>query len=75
MVSLDVIRKELKVKPTDNQGIVIQTAQEQAKKFLRARKEFAWNATNLTKDIRQRQISLFEGYGAKVRGKRRPRSQ
>lgn len=26
-----------------------------------------WNATNITKDIRQKQISLFERYGAGVR--------
>ena len=28
---------------------------------------FVWNATNITKDTRQKQIGLFERYGARVR--------
>lgn len=67
MVSLDEIRKELKIKPTEPQGAVIQKAQERAKEFLRKKQPFVWNATNITKDTRQKQISLFERYGASVR--------
>ena len=67
VVSLDEIRKELNVKPTDNQGTVIQEAQNRAKVYLRKRQPFIWNATDITKDIRQKQISLFERYGARVR--------
>jgi putative nucleotidyltransferase with HDIG domain len=66
-VSLDHIRNELKIKPTDNQGKVIQAAQERAREYLRKKQPFIWNATDLTKDTRQTQISLFERYGARVR--------
>ena len=67
MVSLDGIRAELKIKPTDNQGEVIRTAQERAREYLRKKQPFIWNATNLTKDTRQKLIGLFEKYGARVR--------
>ncbi len=67
MVSLDDLRKELGIKPTDNQGKVIQEARERAKEYLRKKQPFVWNATDLTKDIRQKQIGLFEQYGARVR--------
>lgn len=67
VISLDGIRRELKIKPTDAQGTVIQQARERAKQFLRKKEPFIWNATNLTRDIRQRQVSLFEQYGARVK--------
>ena len=67
MVSLDRFRTELEIKPTENQGKVIQAAREQAKEYLRKKQPFIWNATDLTKDIRQKQIGLFERYGARVR--------
>ena len=66
-VSLDHIRDELKIKATDNQGKVIQAAQERAREYLRNKKPFIWNATDLSRDTRQKQISLFERYGARVR--------
>ena len=67
MVSLDKIRAELGITPADNQGEVIRKAQEQAKEFLRKKQSFIWNATDLTKETRQKLIRLFEGYGASVR--------
>ena len=67
VVSLDDIRRELRIKPTDNQGEVIQTAQGQAREYLREKQPFVWNATDLTKDTRQKLVRLFEGYGARVR--------
>ena len=67
MVSLDGIRAERGIKPTDNQGEVIQAAQERAREHLRKKQPFVWNATDLTKDTRQKLIGLFERYGAKVR--------
>lgn len=67
MISLDEIRSEMKIKPTDHQGVIIQEAQEQAKVYLRKHQPFVWNATNITRDTRQKQISLFERYGASVR--------
>ena len=35
--------------------------------YLRKHQPFVWNATNITRDTRQKQISLFERYGASVR--------
>ncbi len=67
IISLDGIRAELGIKPTDNQGEVIQAAQERAKQLLRKKQPFIWNATDLTKDTRKKLIGLFERYGAGVR--------
>ena len=67
MISLDEIRDEFPVKPTDHQGIVVQAAQKQAREYLRHKESFIWNATNLTKDVRERLTTLFESYGARVR--------
>ena len=66
MISLDEIRKELHIKPTENQGEIIKTAQSRAREYLRRRQPFIWNATNLTRDIRTKQCSLFEQYCARV---------
>jgi len=66
-VSLDDIRREMNIKPTDKQGRVVQAAQEQARRHLRAKQPFVWNATSLTPMLRRKQIQLFEEYGASVR--------
>lgn len=67
VVSLDGLRAELGVKPTDRQGVVIQAGKERARECLRKKQPFIWNATNLTKDTRQKMIGLFKRYGASVR--------
>lgn len=67
VVSLDAIRRDLKIKPTDNQGIVLQTSKEQAKAYLRKQQSFIWNATNLIKQRRKVLIDLFVRYKAKVK--------
>ena len=67
VVSLDEIRKETRISPIENQGKIIQEAWEQARAYLRRKQPFIWNATDLSKDLRHRQVSLFEQYGAKVR--------
>lgn len=66
MVSLDNIRQQLNVLPTDNQGKVISTAQGRVKELLRNKQPFVWNATNITESLRMKWISLFEQYGAGV---------
>ena len=66
VVSLDDIRAELGVDPTDNQGTVVQLAQERCRELLRARTSFAFNATNLLRQTRQRWIGLFADYEARV---------
>lgn len=67
VVSLDGIRTELDVDPTDNQGTVIQTAKERCREHLRDGRDFAFNATNLTPLTRQRWIDLFAEYRARIR--------
>jgi hypothetical protein len=47
VVSLDDIRGELDVEPTDDQGTVVQLARERCREFLRAKTAFAFNATNI----------------------------
>jgi putative nucleotidyltransferase with HDIG domain len=68
-LSLDDIRRENKISPTDKKknGQVIQLAKEKAKEFLRAKKSFVFNATNITSDRRGRWISLFIDYNARVK--------
>ncbi len=67
MISLDKIRKELGISPTENQGRVISVSHERAKELLRKKQSFVWNATNITELTRGKQISLFENYGASVK--------
>jgi putative nucleotidyltransferase with HDIG domain len=66
VVSLDDIRTELDVEATDNQGMVIQHAKERCRESLRSGKSFAFSATNLLRQTRQRWIDLFANYGARV---------
>lgn len=67
VVSLDELRSAMGISPVAEQGRVVQAAREQARKYLRARQTFIWNATNLTEPMRSNLVSLFEGYGAAVR--------
>ncbi|WP_223241497.1 AAA family ATPase [Flammeovirga sp. EKP202] len=69
MVSLDNIRREHQFDPTNTKhnGKVIQLAKEEVKVLLRKKGSFVFNATNLTSDLRQKWISLFLDYKAKVR--------
>lgn len=66
IVSLDALRDELEVDPTENQGAVIQAAREKCREHLRAGRDFAFNATNITRQTRDRWISLFADYQARV---------
>jgi len=67
VVSLDDIRAEMGVDPAGNQGQVIQEARERARVYLRAGQDFAWNATNITRNMRGPLLSLFRDYGARTR--------
>ena len=66
VISLDDIRDELGVSPKDGSGKVAALAIERARKFLRKKEPFIWNATNLIQETRQRLCRLFAGYGARV---------
>lgn len=69
MVSLDDIRKEFKISPRDSkaQGKVAHIARDRMKEFLRKKQSFVFNATNITKDLREKNINLFSTYKAKTR--------
>jgi predicted kinase len=66
VVSLDALRTALGVRPTDGQGPVIDAARTQAREHLRARRSFVWNATNLSKQLRDRCTGLAADYDARV---------
>jgi predicted kinase len=67
VVSLDEIRAERKVAPTDPQGPVVQLAKERLREHLRAGRDCAWNATSLTRLSRGQVTSLAWAYKARVR--------
>jgi putative nucleotidyltransferase with HDIG domain len=67
VVSLDAMRTELDVDPTDAQGQVVQAVRERAKELLRRREPFVWNATNLSRQRRGPLIDLLADYKARVR--------
>lgn len=66
VISLDEIREQLGIPPAKGSGKVVQTATEQARIYLRQKKPFIWNATNIIQETRQKLIRLFAGYGARV---------
>ncbi|WP_245957509.1 ATP-binding protein [Chitinophaga flava] len=68
VISLDDIRRAMKISPTDKSGngTVIQAAKEQAREYLRRGCSFVWNATNITRQMREQLISLFTTYDAAV---------
>ena len=67
VVSLDDIREKYKIKPTDEQGEVYNISKEIFKEYLRNKTLFIFNATNITKLTREKQIELFHQYNAKVK--------
>ena len=66
-ISLDALRREMKVSPTDNQGPVVSRAREAAREHLRKRRPFVWNATNVSRQVRELSVNLFAAYNARVR--------
>lgn len=69
VVSLDDLRRKLKVAHHDSQGNgrIIQEAREQARVYLRKRQSFVWNATNITEQMRSQLIDLFAVYKPRIR--------
>ncbi|MEM6974492.1 MAG: AAA family ATPase [Pseudomonadota bacterium] len=67
MVSLDALRTELGAPATGDQGAVVQAARERARAHLRAGRDFVWNATNVSRQMRGRVLGLLRAYGARVR--------
>jgi putative nucleotidyltransferase with HDIG domain len=67
VVSLDALRLELSVDPADDQSAVVACAKEKARAFARSKKSFVWNATNVTRQMRDQLVRLAAGYNARVR--------
>lgn len=67
VISLDDIRRELDVDPADDQSEVVRAAYERAKVLLRQGESFVWNATNVSRILRDKVISLSAAYKARVR--------
>jgi predicted kinase len=66
VVSLDELRAELRVKPTDDQTPVITAARARAREHLRAGRSFVWNATNVSRRLREQSIGLVADYRGRV---------
>jgi putative nucleotidyltransferase with HDIG domain len=67
IVSLDALRQELGIAPTQEQGEVVRRAKELARAHLREGRSFVWNGTNLSRQLRGGLIELFAAYQARVR--------
>lgn len=67
VISLDRLRQQLGISPTEPQGKIVQAGRDLAKGYLQSETPFIWNATNIVKPIRSGLIGLFAGYGARIR--------
>ena len=67
VVSLDRVREQMKISAQEPQGRVVSAARELARQHLRRQEPFIWNATNLSRQIREAAIGLFADYGARIR--------
>lgn len=67
IISLDALRRELGISPTDDQGQIAQIARERARELLRQQRSFVWNATNITRMMRRRVVDLALAYHARTR--------
>jgi len=66
VVSLDALRTRLGAGPTGDQGSVLAAAREEARTHLRAGRDFVWNATNVSRQLRGQCIGLAADYHARV---------
>jgi putative nucleotidyltransferase with HDIG domain len=68
VISLDDMRRTVKATYNNAKanGQIIQQAKEQARVYLRKGQPFVWNATNITQQMREQLIDLFDTYRAKV---------
>lgn len=69
MISLDDLRRKFKIKRGDSKGSghIIQMARETAKDCLRKGRPFIWNATNITRQMREQLIDMFSVYNPLVK--------
>jgi len=67
VVSLDAIRSRLGVRFDQDQNKVILTARNEARQLMRKSQSFVWNATNVTRFMRDPLVRFFHDYGARIR--------
>ena len=67
IISLDDLRSEMGVPPSDPQGVVLSRAKEMARDYLQERRPFVWNSPNLSRNVRQDCVKLFQELGARTR--------
>lgn len=67
VISLDELRKTLRIAPDQDQGAVLNAAKALAKDYMRIGQSFVWNATNITRQLRSLLIRQFSNYQAKIR--------
>jgi putative nucleotidyltransferase with HDIG domain len=67
VISLDGIRAELKIPPTDSQEPVLAVARERAREILRRGDSLVWNATNVSRELRTKRLRFADDYDAIVR--------
>lgn len=67
VVSLDDLRAEMEVDPTDNQGSVVQAGKERMREYFRKGERFVYNATNINRQRRGPILGLAADYNVRVR--------
>jgi predicted kinase len=66
VISLDALRQNMGISPSAPQGAVVDAAREMARGYLREGRDFVWNATNVSSQVRRKCLSLFFDYNAFV---------
>ncbi|WP_067472225.1 AAA family ATPase [Actinomadura hibisca] len=66
VVSLDRLRAEMGVDPGGDQRPVVAAAYERAREHLRARRPFVWNATNVSRMLREQCTGLIADYHGRI---------
>lgn len=66
VVSFDDAREELGLRHGKNEGMVAHRAVDKAKELLRRKAPFVWNATHLSKQMRDKTLDLLYAYNAEV---------
>lgn len=67
VISIDQLRQEMGLAPNEPQGAVLNKARDLAREYLRNKQSFCWNATNLSRQVRNECVRLYGEFGARVR--------
>lgn len=67
VISINQIRAEMGVHPSEPQIPVLNAARQRARQLLAKGQSLVWNATNLSRQVRQDCIRLYAEYAARVR--------